>query len=424
MARRLLFLSSTLWPEPNASAAGVRTSALLKFFSKKLPNSVYYVGPPQTNAIAKLPEGINGYAMKPNRSESISSILLKISPNIVVFDRFYSEEAYSFHVKNKLPNALRVLDMQDFHALRLGRQNFVERSDGELMTIDKVTSYRSEVTQDKVLKRELSSIHRSDLVLVCSAAEVQILSDEYGISRDKLILAPLFYDTNKRHQYNLYSERKHASFVSIGGWQHPPNLDAAKWLRYHIWPIIKQSLPEASLSLYGAYPNHHSSKLHDPALNFHILGYVDNLEVLGSSIVSLAPLRYGAGLKGKIADSWSYGTPVVTTSIGFEGMHDSDNLDSWGGLVASDAESFASLSIKLSTDQHLWKNCQETGFLLLEKLFSHNENLKNVWESLMKGFNDLPTLREQNITGELLWCQNARSTEYFSRWIELKEKGS
>lgn len=219
-----------------------------------------------------------------------------------------------------------------------------------------------------------------------------------------------------------FDQRKYASFVYIGGWKHPPNLDAAKWLRYKIWPIIKESLLEARVDLCGAYPNHQAEKFRDPKLNFNIHGFIESLRVLEKSKVLVAPLRYGAGLIGKIADSWSYGTPVVTTPIRIEGMVIDNNSSSWGGLVASDAESFASYSIKLCTNKKLWGKCQKNGVILLSNLFPHDANMKHIWFHLVQGFNNLQALLEKNVTGELLWHQNARSTEYFSRWIELKEK--
>src|SRR6185437_9590273 len=120
-------------------------------------------------------------------------------------------------------------------------------------------------------------------------------------------------------------------FCSIGNFRHPPNFDALVWLKSELWPAIRRELPGAVMSCYGAYPTPQAKVLESPADGFWIRGPVDDaVAMLSRHRVALAPLRFGAGIKGKILDSWQAGLPVVTTPIGAEGMGWKPDKP-WGG---------------------------------------------------------------------------------------------
>jgi glycosyltransferase involved in cell wall biosynthesis len=133
----------------------------------------------------------------------------------------------------------------------------------------------------------------------------------------------------------------------------------------------------------------------------------------------VAPLRFGAGIKGKIVEAWNAGTPVITTSIGSEGMHDED-LD-FGGVVAESAEEFIHAAINLYIDEKSWGQKQQIGRGLIENLYGM-QNWTNVGSSLISTICDLEERRQLDFTRGVLWQQSLRSTEYFSRWIEQKER--
>lgn len=187
--------------------------------------------------------------------------------------------------------------------------------------------------------------------------------------------------------------------------------------------------------MYGAYPTAAVQRLHAPKVGFHVRGHAPSLEVLASARVLLAPLRYGAGIKGKIVDAWRYGTPVVTTPIGAEGMGAEGNVRMgtdtgagnpgvWGGLVAGDAASFAESAIQLCTDESAWVGARCNSRRLLRELYAKEPNLDGIRAAVQRAAEDLTVRRARDYSGAVLWQQTARSTEYFSRWIELKEAGS
>ena len=240
----ILFLSSASWPQPNATAAGTRTNSLLELFTtySKLFTSAHFgcgsaipTSSPIAHDLNDMHE-VQRHHIKMNRQLEMKDLLNGIQNEhgpikAVVFDRFYSEEAYSFMIKESCPNALRILDMQDVHSLRIGRQNLVKTLDRDSQNLssclmDKVMAFDpkdncEEDTLDKykiqsrdVFLRELASIHRSDLVFVCSSAEMKLLHS-WNVPSWKLALASFFCDKVDREMLPSFHDR--CDFVTVGG---------------------------------------------------------------------------------------------------------------------------------------------------------------------------------------------------------------
>jgi len=302
--------------------------------------------------------------LNPNESDQMQDLLKnKIDQPLraVVFDRFHAEEAYSHHVYKHQPDALRILDMQDFHALRFAREELVQLWDAnnkQLMNetlMDQVMKAYPKLPcpsntiskSSSVLLRELASIHRCDLTLVCSPEEKMLLHKRYGIPSKKLCVSS--YLTESRPDYSMSFDSTR-DFVTIGGFKHAPNVDAILWLHREIWPLIRQEIPDAQMHVYGAYsekarPIQNLSKQNGQN-GFYLHGYARDLDqvFLGSvkPRILLAPIRFGAGIKGKIVDAWAHGVPVVTTPIGAEGCYstswcsgENGQYYNWGGEVSS-----------------------------------------------------------------------------------------
>jgi glycosyltransferase involved in cell wall biosynthesis len=139
--------------------------------------------------------------------------------------------------------------------------------------------------------------------------------------------------------------------------------------------------------------------------------------------VLLAPLRYGAGIKGKIIDAWKYGCPVVTTSIGAEGIGSdkSEKRNGWGGYVASDNRTFVNDAIRLYTDENEWTRSVSNGRQILKEQFDEKRNFEVLDDAIFEAMENINTRRRRDYISALLWHNSFRSTEYFSKWIELKE---
>merc|ERR1719188_2668634 len=118
-----------------------------------------------------------------------------------------------------------------------------------------------------------------------------------------------------------FSARHGAMF--IGNWRHRPNRDAARWLIEEVWPRVHAALPDVELRIYGASPTPADMAMSNPAINAIVAGTCGSVEkAMRQHRLLVAPLRYGAGLKGKVTDAFRHGLVPVTTPVGAEGLDD------------------------------------------------------------------------------------------------------
>ena len=436
--RRVLFLGA-YWPDRRATGAGVRTTSLLDAFVNRWGyDKAVFASPARENdasrALASEYQKLETTKFDMNRKDQLEEILVRERPDVVVFDRFPAEEAYSWVVRSVAPEALRVLDMQDSHALRLWRQKGIEGGKVSLSQ-EYACSFTPEASF-KELQRELASIHRSDLALVCSPTEKDMLSNVWGIKESKLCEASFFMEKPDKQRVKPFAERN--GFVTVGTFLHPPNVDSIKWLAQEIWPLVRRKNSRARIDIYGAHLERvtHLQRLHNPDQGFHVNGFAESLEdALGNARVLLSPLRFGAGIKTKILDAFSFGTPVATTPIGAEGIATGSRLDSpscdgssllsWGGMRgACTAAEVAEDALRLHEDEALWQEASANGMDILSNHFNKDANLQVVHEALQDKLMSLGESRETDFTGQAFWHGSLRATEYFSRWVELKEKSN
>jgi len=233
------------------------------------------------------------------------------------------------------------------------------------------------------------------------------------------LLLPFMVDEiTTKTNWKTFEERE--DFVFIGGGKHAPNIDAVKCLKTTIWPLIRKQLPEVKLHIYGAYLPQQILEMHNPATGFLVHGRVEDVNVVMQlAKVCLAPLRFGAGIKGKLLSAMQNGTPSVTTTIGAEGMH---GILDWNGYIENDHTAFVEAAVRLYTTQLTWQNAQDQGKTLINTLYT-KASLENLLlaqlEQLQK---DLVTHRKQNFTGALLQHQTMTATKFMSKWIEEKNK--
>jgi len=203
----------------------------------------------------------------------------------------------------------------------------------------------------------------------------------------------------------------------IGNYLHAPNWDAVRWCCAEIWPIIRRCLPEAELHLYGSYEPEKARQLENTAKGIHFFGRADDaLKTLERYRVNLAPLRFGAGQKGKVADGFCSGTPTVATPIAAEGMN--GPVD-WGCLITDGADGFARTAVEVYTDRDSWRRVQEQGYQIVEERFLSEQWRPKLIERL-KSMN--AGSRQNQFIGRMLRHHHHRSTEFMSRWIEAKNR--
>ncbi|KRB54354.1 glycosyltransferase [Flavobacterium sp. Root186] len=407
-----LLIIGFVWPEPNSSAAGGRMMQLISIFKQNGFEITFVSAALDSDFMVDLSEfGVIKKSIELN-SASFDDFIIELSPDVVLFDRFMIEEQFGWRVTENCPKAIRILDTEDLHCLRTARQKaFKENRNFEI----------TDLFSEEVAKREIASILRCDLSLIISEFEMNILQDVFRISSDLLFYLPFLVNSMSEDDLSkLPSFEDRKNFVFIGNFLHEPNWNTVQYLKEAIWPSIKKDFPEAVLAVYGAYPSQKVLQLHQPKNGFFIMGRADDAnEVVKNAKVVLAPIRFGAGLKGKLLEAMQCGTPSVTTSIGSEAMH--GNLP-WNGFVENEASKFAIKAIALYQDENVWKQAQKNGVAIINECYQkdiYSDKLVALINSLLM---DSKSHRLHNFMGNLLQHHAYKSTMYMSKWIEAKNK--
>ncbi|MFK3795825.1 glycosyltransferase [Pseudomonas sp. NPDC088444] len=413
-----------VWPEPRSSAASGHVMQLIDCFLEQGWQITFASAATEGEHKADLAAlGIDEVAIELNNS-SFDVFISELQPDVVLFDQFLMEEQFGWRVEKHAPNAVRVLETSDLQSMRHARHHQVKellkgQPDGDLsdyFAMPRCELFSRMATTD-MAQREIAAIYRSDLSLMVSDMEIELLTEQFGLPASILHWAPLLVHHVPK-QAPGFEERTH--FLTIGNFRHAPNWDAVLWLKNAIWPLIRQQLPSAQVHVYGAYTPPKAAALHNPVQGFHIMNWAeDALEVMSAARVSLAPIRFGAGIKGKIIDAMTCGTPTVTTPIGAEAMH--GDLP-FPGAIAQDAQSLADEAVRLYTDQARWEQAQQEGWQVLQARFRFVPHCKTLIERIEQIRRDVATHRAENFTGAMLRHHLHKSTQYMAQWIEAKNR--
>ena len=358
---------------------------------------------------------------------SFDDYLVQLQPDVVIFDRFFTEEQYGWRVAQKLPKALRILNTEDLHSLRYVRQQLLKSQQKQCTTetekhqlgpvLRDSQALFQLMAKDDMAQREIAAIYRCDLSLMISDVEMQLLQQQFSVPSALLHHCPFLLEQQPL-PLNNYEQRQ--DFMTIGNFRHEPNWDAVLWLKHALWPLIRQQLPQAQLKIYGAYPPPKATALHNPKQGFHVLGWAaDAHQVMREARVCLAPLRFGAGIKGKLIDAMVCGTPSVTTGIGAEAMN---GEFTWPGIISDTTVDFSRAAVALYTDQNVWQEAQNKSQVILQKRFNRDTFSHALIDRVQAVFAELDQHRIHNFVGAMLQHHLHKSTQYMSQWIEAKNK--
>lgn len=386
-------------PEPASTAAGHRMMQLIELFSETGYKITFLTA---SNNI-ELSEKIEIQKIEIN-NESFDEKIKELNPDIVLFDRYVTEEQFGWRVSENCPNALKIIDTEDLHFLRAARRKaFIEKRE-----------INNEDLVNDIFKREIASILRCDLSLIISEFEYQLLTGKFKINPDILFYIPFLTERIEKNK-TVFEERQH--FVSIGNFLHEPNWQTVLKLK-SVWKNIRKELPNAELHIYGAYATEKVFQLHNEKEGFLVKGRAENVESLFNQYrVLLAPIPFGAGLKGKLWESMQFGLPNVTSSVGAEAMH--KNLP-WNGFVEDSDENFVEKSIELYQNESIWNQANENAYDILDQVFDKKLYVNQFWVKISTIEKNLESYRTENYLGKILQHHQLNSTKYMSRWIEEK----
>jgi glycosyltransferase involved in cell wall biosynthesis/LPS sulfotransferase NodH len=336
-------------PRYDMDSGGLRMYSILKI----LRNLGY--------AVTFLPDDLN--EVEPYKTE-FQNFGIKVLYGNVDVDKYLADNGPSFtHVVMSRPeqaykfiplvrayaiNSTVIYDTVDLHWLRYERAStFSDRNE----LLDKAAHYK---------KLELLCASCSDIVLAITEDDKKFLLKEEPRLRTEVL--PNIHETVRN--VTPFRERKNLMF--IGGFYHRPNVDAMLFFVQEILPIIKQQIPDTKLFIVGSNPPKEILEL--KANDVEVTGYVRDVSPYFENCrVFVAPLRYGAGMKGKIGHSMGYGLPVVTTTIGSEGI----GLTNFkNALISDEPKVFAEFVIRLYKDKELWNRISTNSILHIKENYS------------------------------------------------------
>lgn len=407
-----------VWPEPKSSAAGSHMMSILRLF-KQQDWQVEFATPSQPTEymIDLAGEGISSQSIRLN-CDSFDTYITEYQPDIVMFDRFMMEEQFGWRVESHCPTALKILDTEDLQCLRQAR-HLAYKAGRELTQADLFS---------ELAKREIAAILRCDISLIISSFEMTLLVDTFKVDARLLHYLPFMVDLEKcPDKTRSFSDRKH--FMTIGNFRHAPNWDAVLYLQ-ELWPHIRKQVPDAELHIYGSYPPPKATALNNPKTGFLIKGWAEDVfTVMEQYRLCLAPIRFGAGIKGKLLDAMIAQTPSITTSVGSEGMH---HQEPWPGAVADTGEDvgadtgkdgcgeFVAAAVKLYNDEQGWVSAQQNGIALLNARYDAHLLGAQLIAKITDVEEGLVQHRLNNFTGGMLKHHSMMSTKYMSQWIAAK----
>ncbi|WP_459696365.1 glycosyltransferase [Acidisoma sp. C75] len=253
-------------------------------------------------------------------------------------------------LRTHCPWARVLFDTVDLHFLRVGREAALRQSE----------ALRTEAERLRAL--EFSCMRMADVTITVTEAERRMLLDllpDVVVETIPNVFVP--------PQRPLRGPDGRAGLLFLGGFQHEPNTDAVLWFAREIFPRVRERAPGARFRVVGAeVPPEIAALATEPGIE--IVGYVADLTpVFDQARMMVAPLRYGAGMKGKVGQAMISGLPVVATAIGAEGMAAEDGRHL---LIADDAAGFAEHVLALLEDDRLWRSLQENGHALIDATLS------------------------------------------------------
>ena len=269
--------------------------------------------------------------------------------DLIYIHRFNVTEKCMALLRQHAPNAPIVFNTQDLHYLRMERAAKLRHSAFDLAEAGKIKT------------RELEVIRAADCTIVLSTAEQALLQQD---APGSFVYYFPWVQRPEPRPRPTFAERQ--GFMFLGGYGHPPNVDAIDFFICDVMPFVREMLPGARFYIYGSKMPDSIKRL--ASADVIIGGFVPELApVFDRHRVSVAPLRYGAGFKGKVVTSLSYSMPAVVTSIAAEGMGVEDGKQV---LIANDGRSFAEALVKLYTDQTLWEKMSQAGWDFVNDSFS------------------------------------------------------
>jgi glycosyltransferase involved in cell wall biosynthesis len=348
--KRILVVEHHL-PQPDRNAGTMRMDRLLRMMAEA--GHRVTLMPDDLEGVGGYTESLEQAGVRVPRKPYVNNVETWLRENaarhdIVVLSRLGIARKYLQTIRAAAPAAKIIYDTVDLHFMR-------DQGEAELRDDD---ALRERARQTKA--EEIFLIEAADCTWVVSAAERETLRREAPSAKVEVVTLP--YELHG--SATPFAERRDLLF--IGGFSHAPNIDAVRFFMTEIWPLIEGRAPGVKLYIIGADPPEEVRAF--GAENVIVTGFVPEVRGYFDRVrLSVAPLRFGAGVKGKINQSMSHGVPVVATTVAIEGMQLRPNEEV---LVADEPADFAARVAEVYNQEALWSRVSESGLRATQRLYS------------------------------------------------------
>jgi len=331
---------------PNTNAGDHRLLQIIKILKE---HDLTFFSKSSTSA------NIEGLTSVISDEQNVFEDLLKRQFDIVIFSHYMAYRDFAQLVRDFSPKSKLILDTVDLHYIREQRA----------LKFGKAPKTNVEVIEQE----ETHAIKDADIVWVVSENEKKMIKR----LNNRIKIVPTIHELEK--DINSYNERE--GIVFLGGYRHQPNVDAVEYFMSNIFPLVLRERPNMKFIIAGSNPPKSFDEYKSG--NVKVVGYIkDHRKLLSKSRVGIAPLRYGAGVKGKILESFATGLPVVTTPIGAEGI----GYQNMGTLVTDDPKAFAEAVIELYDDENMWNEMSKQSMDIVKSKFTPEKVSKNILKSI------------------------------------------
>lgn len=360
------------YPMPDCSSGELRFFTLLTLLARKHP--VVYCALNDNGSVQQPNEASarlehSGIALG---EESLANVLQRFKPAVIWFEGYYQVRPdYLALLERCCPRARIVIDSIDVHYNRFE-------------ALARLTGKSEDVAAASDVKtRELAAYASADMVIAVSEDDKRLLQRELPNTQIEVIP-----NIHAVPAFPGHKRRRHGELVFVGGFKHSPNVDAMHYFCRDVMPLITAACPESRLKIIGSNPPQDVHALANA--HIEVLGYVpETAPHLESAYISVAPLRYGGGMKGKVGEAMSYGLPVVTTSFGAEGFGLQPGRDL---LVGDSAVAFAAQVIALLNNTDLHALIARRGYDFIRRNYSVPV-VERMFESSMRKLAQMPPRR-------------------------------
>lgn len=329
-------------------------------------------------------------------ADAMRCFLISHDFEVAILSMYNCYNRYASYIRSALPKCRLVFDTTDLASLRCKRQAEIEGT-------AEAFAYAEQVKAE-----ETAALKDADSIWTVSEEERKLVSDLIPGSDVRVV-----GNIHRIEEVRVgFQERKGLAF--IGSYGHAPNIDGVRWFMKYVFPIIKNRLPDVEVSIIGPNP---PEDFHEYAKHYagvRVTGYVeDHRSILSSSRVGIAPLRFGAGVKGKIAEYFCCGLPCVSTTIGIEGMN---LIPGKEVLVGDTPEDFAGAVIQAYTNPDIWLGLSESGVEYVMRELS----IRAVAPRLLAAVESASRIKKKKhkaVWGNILWC--IRNPRKLNRWVGL-----